>query len=194
MNAQSHRWRARAAAATTILAATALLTTACGGGSPSAAGSGGSPSAGASANAGGSSGSQLLAYSRCMRAHGVPDFPDPDSSGQISKEAVITAAHSVGTSLFQAAGNACAHLAPSGLGPAPASITVQDQQYYLRAAACMRSHGVTNFPDPVFSGGSVHLTFPAGVDTSSPQVIQAVQTCKKLIPAGLPYSGSDGGS
>ena len=35
---------------------------------------------------GGTSGSKpdatkLLAYSRCMRAHGVPDFPDPNASG-----------------------------------------------------------------------------------------------------------------
>jgi hypothetical protein len=185
--------RARVAAVIAVTAAAALLATACGV-SPSSTGSGGSPSAGASANAGGSTSSQLLAYSRCMRAHGVPNFPDPDGSGQISKSAVISASRSVGTSQFQAAGNACEHLAPAGLGPAPASVTAQDQQYYLRAAACMRSHGVTNFPDPVFSGGSVHFTFPPGIDTSSPQVIQAVQTCKKLIPAGLPYSGSGGGS
>ena len=26
-----------------------------------------------------------VAYSRCMRSHGVPDFPDPDSNGQLPK-------------------------------------------------------------------------------------------------------------
>jgi hypothetical protein len=193
MNPQSHRGRARAATAITVLAATALVTAACGG-SPSAAGSGGSPSAGASAGAGGSSGSHLLAYSSCMRSHGVPNFPDPDGSGQIPKEAVISAARSVSASQFQAAGSACEHLAPAGLGPAPASITAQDHQYYLRAIACMRSHGFTNIPDPVFSGSSVHIPLPSSVDTSSPQFVQAVHTCEKLIPSGLPYSGSGSGS
>jgi hypothetical protein len=173
--------------------AAALLATACGA-SPSSAGSGGSPNAGASANAGGSTNSQLLGYSRCMRAHGVLNFPDPDSSGQIPKEAVISAARSVGDSLFRAASNACEHLAPAGLGPASASITAQDQQYYLRAIACMRSHGFAGIPDPVFSGSSVHIPIPSSVDTSSPQFIQAVHTCEKLIPAGLPYSRSGSGS
>jgi hypothetical protein len=129
-----------------------------------------------------------------MRAHGVPNFPDPDSSGQIPKEAVITASRSVGDSLFRAASNACEHLAPAGLGPAPASITAQDQQYYLRAIACMRSHGFASISDPVFSGSSVHIPIPSSVDTSSPQFIHAVHTCEKLIPAGLPYSGSGNGS
>jgi hypothetical protein len=129
-----------------------------------------------------------------MRSHGVPNFPDPDSSGQIPKEAVISASRSVGTAQFQAAGNACEHLAPAGLGPAPAAVTAQDQQYYLRAIACMRSHGFTSMPDPVFSGSSVHINVPSSVDTSSPQFIQAVHTCEKLIPTGLPYSGSGNGS
>jgi hypothetical protein len=129
-----------------------------------------------------------------MRSHGVPSFPDPDGSGQISKQAVIAAANSAGTSVFQSAGNACAHLAPSGLGPSPASITAQDQQDYLRAIACVRVRGFPSIPDPVFSGGSVHISVPSSIATSSPQFQQAVHTCERLIPAGLPYSGSDSGS
>jgi hypothetical protein len=128
-----------------------------------------------------------------MRSHGVPNFPDPDGSGQIPKQAVVSAARSVSDSQFRAAGNACAYLAPNGLGPAPVTVTAQDQQDYLRAAACMRSHGIANFPDPSFSGGSVHFTVPPGIDPSSPQFAQARQTCQRLIPAGLPYSGSNGG-
>jgi hypothetical protein len=175
--------RARAAA---VMAAAALLAAACGA-SPSSTGSGGSPSAGGSAS------SHLLAYSRCMRSHGVPNFPDPDSSGQIPKQAVVSAARSVSDSQFRAAGSACAYLAPNGLGPAPRTVTAREQQDYLRAAACMRSHGIANFPDPSFPGGEVHFTIPPGIDTSSERFTQARQTCQRLIPAGLPYSGSDGG-
>jgi hypothetical protein len=54
----------------------------------------------------------------------------------------------------------------------------------------MRSQGITNFPDPTFHGGHVNLSSPASIDTSSPQVIRAKLSCQKLIPAGLPYSGT----
>jgi hypothetical protein len=56
----------------------------------------------------------------------------------------------------------------------------------------MRSHGITSFPDPVFSGGGVSFPAPLpNIDTSSPQFTRARQICQRLIPAGLPYSGSD---
>jgi hypothetical protein len=64
------------------------------------------------------------------------------------------------------------------------TIPAQDQQDYLHAVACLRSHGITNFPDPVFSGGSVHFTIPPSINTHSTQFKQAQQICEKLIPAG----------
>jgi hypothetical protein len=56
----------------------------------------------------------------------------------------------------------------------------------------MRSHGITNFPDPTFPGGRVNLPIPASIDTKSVQFTQAAQTCIKLIPAGLPGSRPGG--
>jgi hypothetical protein len=176
-----HR-RARPAAVITVMAAAALLAAACGG-SPSPTGSG-------SPNAGGSANSRALAYSRCVRSHGVPDFPDPDSNGQIPKEAVIRALRRLSDSRAMAATNACANLNPAGSGGP--TLTAQEQQDYLKAAACMRSHGITNFPDPTFPGGRVSLSIPSSIDTKSRQFTQAAQTCTKLIPAGLPYSRPGG--
>ena len=169
--------RARVAAVITATAAAAVLAAACGG-SPSSTGSGGSPNAGGSAN------SQAVAYSRCVRAHGVPNFPDPDSNGQIPKEAAVRALREVGDSRAKAATYACRNLNPAGQGSP--ILTAQEQQDYLKAAACMRSHGITNFPDPTFPGGRVNLSIPSGIDTRSRQFTQAAQTCTKLIPAGLP--------
>ena len=174
--------RARVAAVITVIAA-ALPAAACSG-SPSSTGSGGSPNAGGSAN------SQALAYSRCVRSHGVPDFPDPDSNGQIPKEAVLRALRRLSDSRARAATNACANLNPAGQGSP--TLTAQEQQDYLRAAACMRSHGITDFPDPTFPGGRVNLSIPSSIDTRSRQFTQAAQTCTKLIPAGLPYSRPGG--
>jgi hypothetical protein len=68
------------------------------------------------------------------------------------------------------------------------TITPADQADYLKAATCMRSHGVPNFPDPVFENGSVTFTVRTPIDTSSSQYESALATCQKLIPAGLPYS------
>jgi hypothetical protein len=67
-------------------------------------------------------------------------------------------------------------------------ITAQDQTDYLRAAQCMRTHGVPQFPDPVFADGGVNFPVPAGLDTHTPQVLRAIATCRRLIPQGLPYS------
>ncbi len=130
-----------------------------------------------------------------MRSHGVPNFPDPTASGGIPKPAVVSAFQAVGNAQAQAAQNACNHLLPAGglSGQASQTVTAQDQQDYLNAAACMRSHGITNFPDPVFSNGHVNLNIPSSIDSKSPQFTQAAQTCTKLIPAGLPYSRGSGG-
>ena len=173
--------RAHAVAVITVLAAP--LAAACSG-SPSPAGSGGSPSAGGSAHS-----PSAVAYSRCVRAHGVPDFPDPNGSGDIPKQAVVNAAQQVSASRFQAATAACQRLNPrQAPGTLSHPLTAQEQQDYLRAAACMRSHGFPGFPDPAFSAGRVTVNIPASIDTTSRQFSQAAQTCTKLIPAGLPYS------
>ena len=171
----------RTAATLVAAAALALQAAACGS-SPSSSGGPSSPPAG-----GGPSAylSHQLTFARCVRSHGVPKFPDPDSRGVFPK----TAIPGVSVSRLRSAEDACQNLAPAGQPP----LTAQDQQDYLKAATCMRSHGITNFPDPAFSGGGVHLSVPSSIDTSSQLFNRARQTCEKLIPAGLPYSGSESG-
>jgi hypothetical protein len=195
MNQQSP-WRA---AVVTAVAAAALLAAACsaspapaGGtsstpasaGGPSSAGTGSAPNAGGSADP-----LQGVAYSQCMRSHGVADFPDPDGSGQIPKETPQQLG--ISDSVFGAAQQACMNLLPASM--TSGTITGPEELDYVKAAACMRSHGVPNFPDPSFSGGQVEFPMLQHiVDLNSPQVIQAYQICRRLIPPGLPYSGSGG--
>jgi hypothetical protein len=85
---------------------------------------------------------------------------------------------------------------PSPPGPpAGPTITQKDQLDYLKAAECMRAHGIDDFPDPTFVGG-VHFNPPPGMNASignSPQFLRAQETCGKLIPSGLPHS-TQGGS
>jgi hypothetical protein len=180
------RWRPAASMTAGILAAGVALA-ACGG-DPSAPGAAG-PSTGDGTQATG-----LLAYASCMRSHGVPDFPDPASSGGIPKE--TSQQLGIGDSELSAAQNDCQHLIPGGQslnGQTSHTVTAQQQQDYLKVAACMHAHGITNFPEPSFSGGQVE--FPQLqhlVDVNSPQVTQAYHVCQKLVPAGLPFSGSGG--
>ena len=144
---------ARTAAAVIATAALALLAAACGG-SGSSAGSGGSPHAGGS-----SSSPSGVAYSACVRSHGVPNFPDPDSSGQVPK--ADPQQLGVSNSHLQAAQRACQHLYPTTggafqqqtqqceeTGDCPQALVQQVLTTQRKYARCMRSHGVPNFPDP----------------------------------------------
>ncbi len=141
----------------------------------------------------GSKATGLLAYAACMRSHGVANFPDPAGSGGIPKEGVIQAERAVSNSQVLAAQNACRDLLPAGgslSGQAVQRVDAAQQQDYLKVAACMRSHGISSFPDPTFPDGSVNFRLPSSVDPGSSQFTRARQMCQKLIPAGLPYSGS----
>ena len=52
-------------------------------------------------------------------------------------------------------------------------------------AACMRSSGVPNFPDPS-PGGGLLFRVTAGIDRSSPAFRAARAKCRKLLPGGGP--------
>ena len=126
-------------------------------------------------------------YISCLQNHGV-HLPDPVAGGN---GGAASAAHNgsgvnQNSPQFRRAQRACRALLPKGAEPV--IITSQEQADYLRAARCMRAHGVPEFPDPVFAGGGVHFPVPAGLDTHTPQVQRAVATCRRLIPTGLPYS------
>ena len=57
--------------------------------------------------------SQHLRYARCMRAHGVPDFPDPSSTGGFTMPKSVDE----NSPIFQAAESACKGFAPLPPGP-----------------------------------------------------------------------------
>jgi hypothetical protein len=71
--------------------------------------------------------------------------------------------------------------------PSP-PITAADRPAYLKAAACIRSHGFPNFPNPTFGKNTVTFNIPPNINTNSSQAKSAEAICVKLIPPGLPYS------
>ncbi|MBN8867761.1 MAG: hypothetical protein J0H98_09415 [Solirubrobacterales bacterium] len=75
-----------------------------------------------------------------MRSHGVPDFPDPDSSGEINYGV------SVSPEVFSRAAGSCKSIEPPGA--LDSERTPEQQSATLRFARCMRDNGVKDFPDP----------------------------------------------
>jgi hypothetical protein len=67
-------------------------------------------------------------------------------------------------------------------------ITTADRPDYLKAAACIRSHGFPNFPNPTFPNNTPTFQVPPNIDPNSAQAKRAQKICVKLIPPGLPYS------
>jgi hypothetical protein len=94
------------------------------------------------------------AYAACMRSHGVPGFPDPNSSGRIQ----LPPTFDPQTPAVRAAYRACQSLAQSGGSLTGQGDSLQQDQL-LAFAKCMRSHGVPAFPDPQAVNG--HINFPA---------------------------------
>jgi hypothetical protein len=139
-----------------------------------------SSSAGAKAQATG-----LLAYASCMRSHGVPSFPDPTSGGGSSKEAAVKAFKEVSDSQVQAAQTACQHLQPNGGEPSRAEVA-QHIGDLLAFARCMRTHGITNFPDPTSRGEVTHeMLAGAGIDLHEPAVVQSADACTSVTHGAL---------
>jgi hypothetical protein len=157
--------------------------------SSSANSSSSSSSAGGSHSGSASPGSEAVAYSACIRAHGVPNFPDPQITVHGNEVSVAQKVNPsiTGNPHFNSAQQACRKLLPNG-GPGGASshpISPQEQSEYLKAAACIRSHGIPNFPDPTFEGGGVHIPKVAGLNLHSAQARAAEEACQSLIPGGL---------
>lgn len=186
----------------TLLVAIPLGAAACGGGStgshvaqlgstttqPGAASS--SPNAGGSRSSY-SPTSQPLAFSHCMRSHGVPNFPDPNSSGVWPKSQVELAA---GNPRFQTATQGCGHLLPDGgpgVPPSPA-VVQQIRTDMTKFALCMRTHGVPNWPEPIVDhqGRGNFDTQAAGINTNSPRISTKIHNCNRVYPAsiGIPWA------
>jgi hypothetical protein len=62
---------------------------------------------------------QVLDYAKCIRQHGVPNFPDPDFSGGAVQLRLPRGGIDPNSKQFKAAQQACQDKAPQGLGGAP---------------------------------------------------------------------------
>jgi hypothetical protein len=201
-----HRRRPIIAASVTAVCAFVLLASGCGGGeaSPGVASvaasttTAGTPttaqspsgSAGQFGGPAGGRGSQFQLsmrvsaadgpkYSACMRKQGVTNFPDPNGQGVITIHSGMGI--DPGSPAFTSARATCAKLLPNGGRPTPAQIA-QQQQQMLALSACMRAHGLKDFPDPSNGGLEIQTHPGSDLNPDNPTFQKAQQACQKYAP------------
>jgi hypothetical protein len=190
-----HRLRAgpRALAAFVALAGVAVLVAGCGGGSSpgvasmsSSSASSGRPSASTPTGGGvrpvvaiGIRDKQkALDYAACMRANGVPKFPDPNAQGVLVES---QGGVDLNSPQFRKAQQTCSADLNLSVGspPSPAQRAAEEAAG-LAFARCMRSHGVPDFPDPGIRG-AIRVSSGSSIDPNSPLYRKAEQTCSSLL-------------
>jgi hypothetical protein len=186
--------RRRRSAFTLVMLGLALGIASCGGGSPGGVATAG-PSTTSTASRSSSRGTpyeDALRYSKCMRAHGVANFPDPDAQGDIRMSSSGSGVDAR-TPQYQAAAKNCQKLEPAtGQSTSPPGAQLLPE--WLKYAACMRAHGIANYPDPKPIGNygvTVQIPKSLHIDQSSPQFLAADKACQALLKGNGP-GGSSG--
>jgi hypothetical protein len=152
-----------------------VLATACAGGSSGAGVAGLGASSTPSASPSGDPRDADLAYAKCMREHGIFDFPDPQTGGDTAIQAEPGSDLDKRNPEFKAANEAC-----SSLLPPPPSNENQQQEFadMLAYAKCMREHGITDFPDPQPGGGlDISASQGSDLDPNNPRFQAANKAC-----------------
>lgn len=130
-----------------------------------------------------SSNSQLI-LAQCMRSHGVPNFPDPTKgpgggegfriSSTPGSQTLTVDSITFSGPAFVSAEKTCKLF---GGGSAPPPVSESQKLALFHFAECMRSHGVSNYPDPTFpAGGGVDLGNTPMLD--SPATRHAAAACR----------------
>jgi hypothetical protein len=127
-----------------------------------------------------------LAFARCMRSHGVQHYPDPNISGAFDKSKLTLQQLGVSASAIRTAGKACQQLLPT----TGQSSETQDQtamSAMSKFARCVRSDGVTNWPDPLAESDPGQPNTPGfprnmpEVNQNAPQVKAAMRKCQHFM-------------
>ena len=135
----------------------------------------------------GKSTDSLYRYSACMRSHGVANFPDPQVSGRgVSLSINSKNGLNPNAPQFKAAQTSCQKLLPNGGKPDQATLA-KDRAQMLKFSACMRSHGLPDFPDPtVSSEGGLGISLGdkrnSSLNPDSPVFQAAQKACESLMP------------
>ena len=173
---RARSWRALIIGA--VLAGTALSASACGG-SP-ATSSAGPPSLATLTD-------QALAYAKCMRAHGILNFPDPTVQDNAHAKGVGFSLNGINPNSPEVKGAAKTCQRQTGFGHITAAQLQAGMTAMLKFAECMRSHGIAGFPDPFENSHQIGINLEGtGIDQNSPRFKAAQKSCQPFMPVGGP--------
>jgi len=133
-----------------------------------------------------------------MRAHGITAFPDPNSQGGISLNTEQGTGIAPKSPQFKTAFHACTPLLPPTSPLSPTGQAAARAQA-LKFAQCMRTHGISDFPDPNGQGEiAIQPKQGSDLDPNNPRFRAANQACQHYKPGGpgasQSTSGGGGGS
>lgn len=135
-----------------------------------------------------------VAFAQCMRANGLPSFPDPSQNGS-SRVAGggSSAGIDPGSPEFKKASEKCKQYLPTQIVNPPGQDPwpLADKLTY---AKCMRASGLPSFPDPDSTGRFPNLARGSALGPDSPQFKQADKACAKNRPQGGLGGAPGGGS
>lgn len=133
-----------------------------------------------------------LAHSQCMRSHGVPDYPDPDSQGRILIQGGPGTGSGIdpNSSTFKNAQRACQSLQPQPT----AAQQAQAEQAALHQSECMRAHGIKDYPDPDIKNGRISMSIQGGQGSDLNPNNPLFQAAQRACMPNAPKPGSGSGS
>jgi hypothetical protein len=164
-------------------AAVLLLVTGCGGSGPDS--SAGTATTAAATNVAAS----MRAVSACLRTHGYPNFPDPvqDDQGNWSWPPSVDGMHvSTGCDDLVRRAKSLNRKAD------PEKVSSADLAKLRAYAACIRQHGLADWPDPRSDGSFLvpqRLSPPQGDALVRP----AAQACDRLSPGAIRIQSAGSG-
>ncbi len=171
------------------LAVLALINTGCANAPAGAdSGAGSTKTATAPASTGGNSNTanheQAVKFAECMRANGIKQFPDPNTSGAFTIEEIANGSSlDTNSAAFKQAISACKDLEPPGFtGP---KRSPEQQSAGLKFAQCIRDNGVKDFPDPSPDGPLVDTNrIPSAATSAGMSILHAAMTkCRGFAAA-----------
>jgi len=123
-----------------------------------------------------------------MRGHGISDFPDPTVQDNAQSKGVgfsMPSGVDPHSTQFRSASKLCQK--QTGFGHISTAQLQQGMNAMLKYAECMRSHGITSFPDPFENSHQIGFNLTdTGIDQNSPRFKAANKTCQPLMPGGGP--------
>lgn len=137
-----------------------------------------------------------VAYSQCMRANGVPDFPDPDQGGKINLGSGGGKAGAIDPESreFKSASEKCKQYMGTGVDPSKGNQQTDpwSADKKLAYSKCMRENGLPTFPDPDKDGRFTQSGSGSKIDSESPEFKKADKACASYKPQG-DVGGAPGG-